>query len=290
MASEPIEKTMENPHDVKEALTTLRRTIEDSKKSEAETLEIVKRCDKTLDQFEDLKTKYVAETSEREKMYTTLSDRIIGIEKSMSRFSPKSEEYSAGKQQLTVFHKMLRYGDDKPGIFTPDEIKLLRTDDSVQGGFLAPDDFIAEILKKIVEVSPVRSVARQMTVSAGAIQIPKRETLVTAQYVGQAVASPTTNSTYGLETLNLNALVSASRATNQMLTDSKFDMENQMALDVAQAMAQVQGAAFVNGNAVGQPEGFMTNTSVPSIVSGDKARAPLTHRTRARPHWMRYVV
>jgi len=92
--------------------------------------------------------------------------------------------------------------------------------------------------------------------------------LVTAQYVGQAQSSPTTNSTYGLETLNLNALVSASRSTNQMLNDSKFDMENQMTLDVAEAMAQVQGAAFVRGNAVGEPEGFMTNTAVPFINSG----------------------
>ena len=271
MASEPVEKTMDSRHDVKEALLTLRRTIEDSKRSEAETLEIVKRCDKTLDKFEDLKAKYVNETSERKKLYTSLTDRIVGIEKSMTRFSPKSYEYSQGKQDIAIFSKMLRYGEsqDKAGSLTPEETKLLRTDDNVQGGFLAPDDFIALILKKIVEISPVRSVARIMTVSnAGAILMPKRESLVTAKYTGQAVAVVPDNSTYGLETLNLNALVAATRATNQMLNDAKFDMENQITLDVADAMAKTQGAAFVNGTAVGQPEGFMTNTAVPIINSG----------------------
>lgn len=270
MATEPIEKSIINPHSVNEALITLRKTIEDNKKSEAETLAIVKKCDKTLDQFEDLKAKYMAETTEREKFYTDLTDRIVGVEKSMTRFSPKSDEYSQGKQELVAFHKALRYDTTKRReMFSDIDLKLLRTDDNVQGGFLAPDDFLAIILKKIIEISPVRSVARSMTVSnAGAIQIPKRETLVTAKYQGQATKSDPNNSEYGLETLNLNSLVASTRATNQMLNDSKFDMENQMTLDVSEALAQVAGAAFVNGNAVGQPEGFMTNTDIDIVNSG----------------------
>lgn len=270
MATQPIEKSMAAPQDVYQALEGLRDALKDSKKSKGEILEIGQRCDKTLDQFEDLKSKLIAESTAKEKLYTDLTDRLIGLEKSMTRFSPKSDEYDTTKQEMAAFTKVLSYGrHNQMKALTPDEIKLLRTDDLIQGGFLAPDDFVVRILKKIVEISPVRSVASTMTIAnTGGIEIPKRETLVTAKYTGQAAPKAPSNSTYGLEKLNLNGLVSVTRATTQMLTDSKFDIENQASLDVAEAMAQNQGEAFVRGDSVEKPEGFMFNTSVPEINSG----------------------
>ena len=41
-----------------------------------------------------------------------------------------------------------------------------------------------------------------------------------------------------------------------------------MQSEFAEQFAKAEGAAFVSGNAVGKPEGFMTNSSVSSIDSG----------------------
>lgn len=265
MAAEKINYV---PQDVMTALDTMRETLKNNLHSQAETKAVVSKCESLLDKYDEVEVARLNEKKANDDVITRLQDQFIGIEKSLTRFSSSAPEYSAGKAELKEFSKWMRFGLEKKGLFTEQEEKLLRTDDNINGGFLAPDEFLAIILKKIVEISPVRSVARVMKVSANAVQMPTRETLVDAAYVGEAVQAAESNSTYGLETLNLTALVAATRATNQMLMDPNFDLENQMQQDVAQAIAKVSGEKFVRGTGVTQPEGFMTNTKVAEIVSG----------------------
>ena len=56
--------------------------------------------------------------------------------------------------------------------------------------------------------------------------------------------------------------------SEQDLEDSVFDLEGEMQLEFAEQFAKAEGTAFVNGNAVGKPEGFMTNSSVGEVNSG----------------------
>ena len=62
--------------------------------------------------------------------------------------------------------------------------------------------------------------------------------------------------------------------SEQDLEDSVFDLEAEMQSEFTEQMAKAEGAAFVSGNAVGKPEGFMTNSDVAEVNSG--AGAALT--------------
>ena len=56
--------------------------------------------------------------------------------------------------------------------------------------------------------------------------------------------------------------------SEQDLEDTVFDLEAEMQAEFAEQFALAEGTAFVSGNAVGKPEGFMTNGDVSEVVSG----------------------
>ena len=57
--------------------------------------------------------------------------------------------------------------------------------------------------------------------------------------------------------------------SEQDLEDSVFDLEAEMQSEFVEQFAKAEGAAFVSGNAIGKPEGFMSNSNVAEVVSGD---------------------
>ena len=67
----------------------------------------------------------------------------------------------------------------------PEEIRSLRVADDTAGGYLAPAEFVAEVVKGIVERSPVRQAARVGSTSSGEVIIPKRTGTQTGHWVGE---------------------------------------------------------------------------------------------------------
>lgn len=65
------------------------------------------------------------------------------------------------------------------------EAKSLRVSDDTAGGYLAPDQFVTELLRNLVLMSPIRSIARVATTGAGNVILPKRTSTLTASWVGE---------------------------------------------------------------------------------------------------------
>jgi HK97 family phage major capsid protein len=57
--------------------------------------------------------------------------------------------------------------------------------------------------------------------------------------------------------------------TMEQLRDSAFNMESEIFGDAQEAFAQKEGQGFISGTAVKQPEGILTNASVPYFAMGD---------------------
>lgn len=149
------------------------------------------------------------------------------------------------------------------------EWKSLNVGSDVAGGYLAPMDMATEITKGITEISPVRSLARVRTTALKAYQLPKRTGQFAAQWVAeQGTRSETTGLAYGLDevpTWEFYALIDIS---SQMLEDSAFDMEMEIKTEGEEQFALAEGTAFVSGNGVGKPEGFLSNAGVGTTNSG----------------------
>lgn len=142
------------------------------------------------------------------------------------------------------------------------ETKALRTDKASDGGVLVVPEYEGYILKRIVEVDPIRTIARVRPISAKSLVIATRTGIPTATYEGEAAAGSDSQSTYGNETLTAFRQTHTTPITRDMLMDSAFNMETEIMDDAAVAFAYGEGAGFVNGTGFKQPAGFMVDTVV----------------------------
>lgn len=150
-----------------------------------------------------------------------------------------------------------------------DEYKALGLTPDTAGGYLAPIEFVQEIIKGITLISPVRSLARVRQTANKTIQIPKRTGQIAAQWVAdQGTKVVSSGTSYGLEELPMHEFAAVIEISNGMLEDSAFNMQAEINEESVDQFSVTEGAAFVNGSGVGRPEGFMVNSGVTTTNSG----------------------
>jgi HK97 family phage major capsid protein len=149
------------------------------------------------------------------------------------------------------------------------EAKSLNVTVDTAGGYLAPTEYIREIIKGVTEISAMRGLVRVRTTANKSVQLPKRTGQFAAQWVAdQGTRSETTGLTYGLEEITLPEMYALVDISNQQLEDAAFDMEAEIRGESSEQFALAEGAALVSGNGVGRPQGFLSHDSVSETVSG----------------------
>lgn len=248
----------------------LRKALEQRDEGDCLTQKKIADIEKQLDALETKNQELVAKIATEQKTNEELKEQYEVVEKKLLR-SKVTGAYSVEKsEEHKAFENYLRFGhpEGKEAVSGSLNRKYLRTDNNANGGYLAPDDYANEIIKKITEISPIRQVARVRSTTLGTLSIPKRDTLVSGYWVGEGASINESESTYGLESVKVNKVAVCSISTTEMLMDSAFNIEAEINNDITERFAQVEGAAFVNGNGVEKPEGFMFNSDVTSIDSG----------------------
>jgi HK97 family phage major capsid protein len=171
----------------------------------------------------------------------------------------------AGEVETRAFATFLRHGRERLGA---DEARSLRVSDDTTGGYLAPDQFTAELLRNVVQFSPIRSIARTATTAAGAVLLPRRTGGMTASWVGETASRPETTVTFGQNRYTVRELACWVDVSNAMLEDSAFDVAAELAFEFAEEFGKTEGTAFVNGDGVLRPTGFMQEADIAFTVSG----------------------
>jgi len=120
-----------------------------------------------------------------------------------------------------------------------------------------------EIGRRLTQASPIRSVAGIQTVSSSVYKKPFAITGPVAGWANETdlrteTASPTL-AELQFPTMELYAMPAA---TSQLLDDAAVDIDAWIASEVEQAFAEQESAAFVNGDGVNKPSGFLTGPSV----------------------------
>ena len=167
-----------------------------------------------------------------------------------------------------------RLADDQRAVLeaVTQEYKALSISTDSAGGYLAPIEYVREIIKGVTEISAFRSLVRVRTTAQKSIQIPKRTGQFAAQRVAeQGTRSETTGLAYGLEELPVHELYALVDISNQMLEDSAFNMNDEINMEASEQFAVAEGAAVVSGTGVGKPEGWLTNSNVSETNSGSAA-------------------
>jgi len=159
--------------------------------------------------------------------------------------------------QMKAFDKWLRKGE-----IDEMEKKALYESDDTLGGFYAPAEYVADLIKGVTEISPIRSIARVRTTSNRGIEVPKRTGQFSAEWVAETgTRSETTGYTTGLLQIDAHELYALVDISQAMLEDSAFDLESEMSTEFGEQFAKAEGTAFVSGDSIGKPQGFTDSTA-----------------------------
>jgi len=155
-----------------------------------------------------------------------------------------------------------------PGNFF--EEKGLTVVEDTTGGFLAPPEFIPEIIKGVILYSPIRQYARVRQTSARSVQMPKRTGTITAQWVGEKpTRTETTGWTIGRVEIPLQEMYALVLISEQDLEDPVLDIESQIRDEFSEQFGVAEGAALVAGDGAVKPQGLLTaSAGIPIDKSG----------------------
>ena len=156
----------------------------------------------------------------------------------------------------------------KDGAFNASRLDLKAlnlTDDTLGGYFILPEVVQDEIIRNVVLISPIRTLARVMQTSSNNLKIPVLTSPTAAAWISETgTRSVSSNPQFGMKDIPTHEMYALMLFSRQLLEDSFFDMEKEMSFEFSQQFAKLEGTAFVSGSGVGQPLGLLND---PNLVS-----------------------
>jgi HK97 family phage major capsid protein len=225
-----------------------------------------------LSEIADEVGKIGAAWGEFRERWDSRADQMDGIERRLNRLD-LNNLFSAG---IPVDAKFSRYGDARlkddgyPSAFseylrrplsglTSDIQSKLSVGSDSEGGFFVPPEFSQKVAKKIFEISPLRQIA--------SVQIlPQGDTLEgiadvdepAAGWVSEIGSRPETAApTIQKWSIPLHEMYAQPKATQKLVDDAAIDIEQWIVEKIAKRFARLEGAAFVSGDGIGKPRGFL---------------------------------
>ena len=143
------------------------------------------------------------------------------------------------------------------------EAKAMSAGSGPDGGYLVPETVEREVLRRLAERSPIRGIAGQRTISGGSYRRAVATAAPGAGWVAETAPRPETAGA-GLTEIAFPAmeLYAMPAATQILLDDAVVDLDAWLADEVETAFAEQESAAFITGNGVSRPKGFLAYDTV----------------------------
>lgn len=202
-----------------------------------------------------------------------IQERLQQQEDKMTMFERKSRAPSARPALATgaeteaphqkAFDAYLRSGDDDALRGLELEGKAMSTAVAGDGGYLV-DPQTAEVVKSTLRsTASIRAVSNVVSVEATSYDV-----LIDHTEMGHGWATETGSVTEtGTPSIDriaipLHELSALPKASQRLLDDSAFDIEAWLAGRIADKFARAEADAFINGDGVDKPTGFLTHPAV----------------------------
>ncbi len=245
--------------DLKRMTEEFNEGLELFKKKNDTRLELIESKLEVPAQLKEEIAKINKELDERQNKYL---DALKDLE---AKVNASPDQPGVSDEKKEIFLKWCRFGskalkDTERKLLIPDsEFKGLSAGVDTEGGFLCPDEFNREIIKGMIEFSPVRKHAWVKRTSNRTSKFPKRTGTFAATWVAEkGTRSDTTGLAYGLEEIPNHEMYAQVPITFEELEDSAFDMEAELRKEFSEQFGVAEGAAFIGGDAVSKPEGITT--------------------------------
>lgn len=159
------------------------------------------------------------------------------------------------------------------------EVKAVAGTSGAAGGYAVPREIDGRVDETLKAISPIRAIANVVRVgSAGYRKLVAVGGVASGWAAEDAVRAETATPVFVEVAPPMGDLFANPAATQAMLDDAAFDLEAWLAGEIATEFARAEGAAFVGGDGVNKPRGFLTT---PQSAQGDGARPFGTVQYRA---------
>ena len=222
---------------------------------------IGKGVEKVLDDYKDLGEKYKSTKAQIDDYAKELKEikeatdtRFVELSKNammgltaQKKLSPEVKamvDYIAGKSAAT-------FGDP------------------TTGGYMAPSEFIAEVIHKVYDSGGIMALANVKSVTGMIAEIPYEASEGSSHWVGETETRVKDgNGAYGLAKIPMNTLISTLPLSNDLLNASAMNIESEMINSLTAKLQRDLESAFAVGTGVKQPLGLFSDSSIESIASG----------------------
>ncbi|MBO6634897.1 phage major capsid protein [Parvibaculum sp.] len=237
--------------------------------------EVREAMDEFLSSFEEFKSANDERLGELERKLTAdviAEEKVERINRALDQQKKKLDELTlaaqrpdlggraecghAEREHKRAFEGYVRKGEAQElrGL----EAKALSMQSDPDGGYLVPAETERMIERIVSEVSPIRAIAGLRRIGAQSYKKPFSTGGAQTGWVGETEARPQT-ATPSLAEIEFPAmeLYAMPAATPTLLDDAAVNIDQWLAEEVQTAFVEQEGAAFVNGDGVKKPRGFL---------------------------------
>lgn len=152
-------------------------------------------------------------------------------------------------------------------------VKALTVGGDVRGGFWVPPAMSNRITTKLFETSPIRSIANVQTIGSDRMIIPIDRQEADAGWVGEVGSrTETTAPELGEQEIPVHEMYANPRASQTFIDDAMTDVAGWLNGKVIAKMARLENTAFVTGNGIKKPRGFLDYAAA-AVTTDDATRA-----------------
>lgn len=220
---------------------------------------------RTVEELRTGFTEFRAGAEQRLAGLAALEQRLATLETRANR--PAGGNPAPGEVPLErrAFTSYLRTGVER---MVPDETRALIVGDDTAGGYFAPPEVSAEILKDLVEFSPIRSIARVGSIGAPSIIIPKRTSVPTARWVGEDEDRDETTMSFGQLEITTHELACFVDISQRLLEDAGVNVEGEVTSALTEQFGVIEATALMLGDGAKKPLGLLTAPGVTEVANG----------------------
>ncbi|PRY90154.1 phage major capsid protein [Donghicola tyrosinivorans] len=228
----------------------------------SDTHEVQSAISEFLNAFSAFRGDIEAKFDKQEERLTML-DR-----KTMTATRPAlAAAHSADVPHKKAFDAYLRTGDDDGLRGLELEAKGMSTAVAGDGGYLVDPQTSQRISSVLTSTASLRAIANVVSVEATSYDV-----LIDHAELGHGWANETSTMAETASpqidriTIPLHELSALPKASQRLLDDSAFDVEGWLAGRIADKFARAEAAAFVSGDGVEKPKGFLTHGRVDNDI------------------------
>lgn len=192
--------------------------------------------------------------------------RLDKLEAKMNRPQGDGAAEDEPSAERKAFGQYLVHGDR----IADQDRKALNVSSDTQGGFLAPPEMSSEIVRDLIEFSPIRQYASVRSTTADSVIYPTRGDITNAQWVGEMEPHEESTITFGQREIEVHELATYVDISNRLLQDAP-QAETEVRMALAEDFGQKEAEAFLWGTGAKQPEGLMVNPAVAEVANGHAA-------------------